>query len=171
MRWRLGQSPPGHPDQFFLRNTSQTWIRVSKRVPGFNPQLLLRQLNRVKFPIAYVEGLERIHLTGLGPNTRGLYLDNEVWVDVKRHSKDMLATFVHEVAHHLDDLAEISPGLAEERRRRYRHLDDHNARRKSEYLAIGFERFYSGYPEDRRVMRRRNPKLYRTIMKLHRNFS
>lgn len=158
-----------------LANRSRTLVKV-KRGIKFRPEELFLRLQDVGFPLAYADGLEVIRFTTLTGSNRGWYLDGEATIDVSRGGAScVLETFVHEVGHHVDEEEGASQGLDEERRKGARFLrslgaSDNARESEEEYLAAGFELFYSEDPKKRARLRARNPKLYRTIGRLDRQF-
>jgi hypothetical protein len=158
-------------NQFYLANRSRTLVKVKKGLK-FTPEQLFLQLQDVRFPLQYVEGLDAIYFTVIPKNVQGYYCDGTIWIDVsKKGIGEVLETFVHEVGHFLDDEEDLSGTLSEERKKRHRYLDDPNAKKDDgEYLATGFERFYSEDRKDRKALKRHNPKLHHIINALHRSF-
>lgn len=172
--WDIAACPPSKNEGagLFLLNRSNTLISIRKGLK-FDPLPFFKQLEKLKFPLKYTDGLERIHFTILKESgVGGFYLDNRIWVDVSKSQLDFtLQIFAHEIGHHVDDQEEVASMLHEERMKRAKHLRASWSKRSDEeYLALGFEKYYGGSPADRRRMRLRNPLLYRTIRFLHREY-
>ena len=156
----------------FLMNQSLTRVEVKRRLK-FDPFPLFRDLDRAGFPFAFAEGIRTVRFTVMSQGNVGIYFDGRVWVDVSYAGfGEALETFIHEVAHHIDEQEEVSARLGEERKKRGKFLKSKHARRSDdEYLAVGFERYYSLDRKKRSLLRQQNPKLYRTIQRLHRRYS
>ncbi len=172
-RWSIAECTTNKQPEYYLANGSQTVLAFSRSAKKFDVFAFLRGLEQVGFPVKYTEGISQVNFTVL-KKYYGWYEDNEIWVDVcrRRRSRTILATFVHEVAHHIDYGADeaISKQLTAERCRRGRRIHSQAGRGDDEYLARGFERFYSFRPRDRQDLRRHHPKLYRTIVALDRKY-
>jgi Mlc titration factor MtfA (ptsG expression regulator) len=107
-------------------------------------------------------------------NFFGMYSSDvvEIGAKPKRQMRMYVETFIHEVAHHIDSEDDYSQALSEERRKKGSHIGHLEAQRNNaEYFARGFERFYSPDVGDKKKLRKKNPKLYKTIQKLHRQYS
>ena len=171
--WNVALCDPAKNDgaKLFLLNRSKTLVSVHKRL-RFDPIILFKRLEAVRFPVKYTEGLERIHFTIIPGTTAGYYIDNKIWVDVSQASIDStMETFMHEVGHHVDEEECVAPFLHDERMKRSKHLHEiFSTRSDDEYLALGFEKFYSENPINKRELRKRNPLLYRTIQLLNRDY-
>jgi len=173
-RWSVARCRSRSGDKYYLANRNRTVVAITKRASKFDLELLLVKLREVGFPLRFTNGLQQINFVILNKGTFGEYLDDELWVDVRRKHriKTLVETFIHEVAHHLDNSRSrtISFALHSERKRRGQRI--HAVARKSddEYFARGFERFYSIDPHDKRDLRKNNPKLYREIARLHRQY-
>jgi hypothetical protein len=171
--WNVAVCDPRKNDgaSLYLMNRSETMVSVNRRV-HFDPVKFFKKLEKIKFPVKYTVGLERIHFTILTGDAGGYYMDNKIWVDISRAQLDhTLQIFVHEVGHHVEEQEAISTFLHEERMKRSKHLHaSFSERSDDEYLAIGFERYYSEDPADRRALRKKNPLLYKTIQRLHRDY-
>lgn len=163
-----------HDDEadFYLLNKNRTPIKFTTRVP-FNMGEFLSILEDIKFPLKYTTGVELIRFRRM-KNFYGMYSDNivEIGAKPKRTMRMYVETFVHEIAHHIDSEDDFSSDLGEERRKKAHSLVHYEAQRNnSEYFARGFERFYSQDPQDKKRLKIRNPKLYRTIARLHKKYS
>lgn len=170
-RWKVVARRRGSPLRLLNNNKTQIW--VSPRASQFDLDKFLSKLQEIGFPLKYTRGLQNINFTILyGKRTFGQYEDGEVWVDVrkKHRTKTLVETFVHEVAHHLDNNDELSKGLGRERC--YRAVHIHKIARESngEYWARGFERFYSTDSRDRKDLKLFNPRLYKRIRALHNRY-
>jgi hypothetical protein len=156
---------------WFLRNRSTTQVAVNKRV-HFDPLVFFRRLEKIKFPLKYTEGLERIYFTVLTGDAGGYYMDNKIWVDISQNQIDFtVPIFVHEVGHHVEEQEAISTFLHEERMKKSKHLRaKFSEKSDDEYLALGFEKYYSETPEARSALRKSNPMLYQAIRYLHKEY-
>jgi len=170
--WNVAVCKRNDEADYYLLNRSRTPIKFTTKVP-FSMGEFLAALENVGFPIRFTNGLELIRFRRI-KNLFGLYGDNivEIGAKPKRSSRVYIETFIHEVAHHVDSEEDISRDLDDERKSRGKHLHhDQASADNSEYFARGFERFYSPDPDDRKRLRKNNPKLYRTILRLHRKYS
>ncbi len=172
-RWKIVECQTRRGPRYYLDNGSSTVVSFSRSAKKFDILALLRALDRVGFPLKYTEGIAQINFVALRKYF-GWYQDNEIWIDVrpKHRFKTIFETFVHEVAHHIDYGADeaISKKLEAERNLRGRRIHCQAARSDDEYLARGFERFYSIRPGGKQDLRRHHPKLYRAISRLHREY-
>lgn len=158
---------------FFLLNKTKTLIRVSGRV-GIDIAEFLAALEDVGFPLKFTEGLSLVNFTIIpGGKYYGHYWGDVVTIDSrkKRRMRTLVETFVHEVAHHIDSEDDFSELLTRERKKKGHLLHKRAKGSDSEYWARGFERFYSVDPDDKRALRQTCPKLYRMILRLHKEFS
>lgn len=167
-RWNSSTRRSRDPRRYFVRNRTRTLIEISKRVSVSLEDLLVK-LQDIGFPLDYVSELKRIKFTVLSRQILGYYVDGEIMINAPLcGSESLLTTLVHEVGHFLDDQEELSRDLTDERKRCHKYLRDKSARFDNfEYFAVGFERFYSLDREQRRTLRKRNPKLYRAILSVH----
>lgn len=175
-KWSVAECDPRHNDgaQFVLLNRTRTLVKVHRRL-HYDPQTLFARLRAVRFPFKYTEGLDFINFTIIPAKSDcvGYYIDNKIWVDVSQSGIDrVFSTFTHEIGHHVDEREEdISQFLKEERQKCAKHLHEKGCFRKDdEYLATGFEKFYHEDFEVRRILKRMNPLLYRTIQLLHKDY-
>ena len=175
-KWNVAECDPKHNEgaQFFLMNRTKTLVKVNRRL-HYDPQTLFSRLRDVRFPFKYTEGLDIINFTIIPSKSDcvGYYFDSKIWIDVSQEGIDrVFSTFVHEIGHHVDDReGDVSQFLREERLKRAKHLHENFSRRSDdEYLATGFEKFYSEDFSERRLLKRMNPLLYHTIQVLHRDY-
>ena len=160
-----------------FNNSSRTRVhispRVSKRVSRIIVQNLIEDLNEVQFPKKFLRGVNLVDFSLLRKYV-GAYWDNMIQIDASRSKqrRTILATFVHEVAHHVDQTMErhAQRGLTEERRKRGHHIHHIARLNDEEYLARGFEKYYSRTSAERELLRRRNPKLHTRITSLNRRY-
>lgn len=173
-RWSVAKCRSRDGAKYYLANKSRTVITIAGRARNFDLERLLTQLREVGFPLRFTNGLQQINFSILEKGTFGEYVDDEIWVDVrKKHRfKTLVETFVHEVAHHVDctPVRTVSYELHNERKRRGQRIHNVAQRSDDEYFARGFERFYSIDPQDKRDLRKNNPRLYREISRLHRRY-
>jgi hypothetical protein len=171
--WNLAACDPAKNDgaSWFLRNRSSTQVSVSKRT-HFDPVKFFQRLDKIKFPLKYSEGLERISFTVLTGDAGGYYMDNRIWVDISQNQIDhVVEIFTHEIGHHVEEQEAISTFLHEERMKKAKHLHSKFSEKSDdEYMAIGFEKYYTEDPATRRELRKKNPLLYKTIQYLHREY-
>lgn len=175
-RWSLVECRTEDGLDRYLDNPGQTEVKAPR---WLDVQAVFRKIEEVGLPLRFTEGLVRIRFTRLAKET-GLYVDDadgengEVIVDVSRRRPRRLSTIVaiivHEVGHHLDFRQKwsVSARLTDERERTGRLLCKAIKKDDTEYLARGFEWFYSPDPRRRQALRRRHPRLYRAILGLHR---
>jgi hypothetical protein len=174
-RWSVAKCRSKDGTRYYLANRARTIITITKRTKSFDIMKLMEKLQKVNFPLRFTKGIESINFSILDSNTYGEYGDDEVWVDVrkKRRLRTIVETFVHEVAHHVDYMrtTTLSGALHNERKRRGQYIHKIAAEDDEEYFARGFERFYSLDPRKKQALREHNPKLYRVIQRLHREYS
>lgn len=165
--------------EYELLNGSQTAVYLS-RTSKFPVAQLMSRMEELGVPVAYSGNLKEVIFTRslpsrTGTRNHGDYVNSRIRMASGRDTVDVMdRVFVHELAHHVDDQEDVTgDGLLEdERKRRWKHMPDRYARKNAgEYLAVGFEYFYCGTEEERAQMKRKNPRLYRTIASLHRRFS
>jgi hypothetical protein len=161
------------PDaDFYLMNRDRTPIKFTTKVP-FNMGEFLSALENLDFPLKYTDGLEMIRFRRL-KNYYGQYGGDviDMGAKPKRSMKMYIETFIHEVAHHIDSDDDVSGLLTDERKKKGKYVGHFTAEEDdSEYFARGFERFYSLDPNDKKNLRKKCPKLYRAIQKLHKKYS
>lgn len=170
--WNVAVCKRNDEADFYLMNRNRTPIKFTTHVP-FNMGEFLSILEDVKFPLKYTNGIELVQFRRM-KNAYGMYYDNvvEMGAKPKRSMRMYIETFIHEVAHHIDSENDYSHDLGDERRRRGRSLGhDEATKSNAEYFARGFERFYSPNPDDRKKLRQKNPKLFRTIARIHRKYT
>lgn len=170
--WNVAVCKRNDEADFYLLNRSKTAIKFTTKIP-FNMGEFLSLLEDVKFPLKMTEGLDLIQFRRM-KNYYGMYSDNivEMGAKPKRHMTMYIETFVHEVAHHLDSEEDYSPNLKDERKKKGKYIGHESATTSdAEYFARGFEKFYSLDKSEKKSLRKRCPKLYRTILKLHKKYS
>lgn len=171
--WNVAAVKGGKKDaQYVLLNKSTTRIRVNPRVHVDLGQIM-SEIEKLGVPLKYSEGLEQINFSILTGDARGWWRGDEIWVDASRmYKEEAVTTLTHELGHHMDDREGLSDELHDERKKKGKSLGNKEARKDTEeYVAIGFEKFYSPDPRDRRHLRKRNPQLYNTIMKMHKKYA
>lgn len=159
--------------EFQLLNGSQTLITLSPK-SKFDVTLLMSKLEEIEFPLSYTKGLKLIHMTKL-PGTAGDYLDCRIRMSSDKLTQDIMdVVFVHEVAHHIDDIENVTDDehLKKEKKKKAKFMPDGYAKKNvGEYFATGFEVFYCGTKKEKSNMRKKNPRLFSTISALHKKFS
>ena len=173
-KWSVAVCEPEKNDgaSLFLMNRSKTLVSVHKRLK-FDPLILFKKLERIKFPFKYTDKLERIYFTVLTGNAAGWYENDEIWIDVSQNQIDCVAeVFVHEVGHHIEEHESVASFLHEERMKKSKRFsNEFSEKSDDEYMALGFERYYDEDKSYRRALRKKNPLLYKTIQLLHRDYS
>lgn len=175
-KWMICACDPkrNYGAQFILLNKTCTRIKVNRRMK-FDPGEFLSRLDNVGFPLSFTDGIEYVNFTVITDkfNAAGYYVDNNIMIDISSDDVDFaLETFMHEVGHYVDENENISGVLQDERLRCAKHLEERfSSRTNAEYLAIGFEKFYSEKTGHRKALRKHNPMLYKNIMSLHRKYS
>ncbi len=166
--WNAVEGPKQR--NYSLLNASYTTVRFNKRVKVDLVPLLVR-MEELGVPLSFTEGLEEIYFTYLRGG-HGYYLDGKIRMSCSPESVVCLdRTLVHELGHHVDEIEDLSnrQAIIDEKRLASRFMSDTYARKDvAEYVAVGFEMFYLGTPEQRAKMRKCNPKLYLAIQKIHR---
>lgn len=156
--------------KFFLDNGDETPIRKS-RTCRIDIPALCQRMEDLGVPFAYTQGLLDVYLTRHLPGIHGDYIDGKMRLVASQ--PDLERTFIHELAHHVDDMVELTDDglLSKERRTRGKHMVDPYAKHSDqEYLAVGFEVYYCGTVKERKKMRAKNPLLFSTIRRLHRRY-
>jgi hypothetical protein len=132
----------------------------------------MTEMEELNVPFAYAGKVKEIYFT-LMPD-HGDHKDGLIRISYTNQSREILARIlIHELAHNVDD----EEGLSErediilEKKKKARYLPDRYARKNvDEYIAIGFETYYCGTPEQKRKMKRCNPRLFGAIRYLHRKY-
>jgi hypothetical protein len=169
--WNVMVCKRNEKGDYYLLNKNNTLIRFTTQVP-FNMGEFLSALEDVHFPLEFTTGIDRIRFRRM-KDCYGTYDNNSIEIGVKKHRpmKIYVSTFIHEVAHHIDSEEDYSEPLDDERKVRGKFIHEIAQDDTSEYFARGFEDFYSSDPKVKSRMKKKNPKLYRTIQKLHRKYS
>lgn len=160
--------------EYMLMNGDSTPVRLS---PSSKPDVswLMSRMEELGIPIAYTKDLEEIYFTKLPGGDHGDYCAGRIRMSAdKKTCPIMDKVFVHELAHHVDDQEDVTSDekLIQEKKRAAKYMADTYAKKNvGEYLAVGFEVYYLGTEQEKKKMRKRNPRLYRTIGDLHRRFS
>lgn len=158
---------------YVLLNKSRTLIRLSERAKIDLAQLLSK-MEEAGVPIRYSEEVKEIYFTHLKDSTHGDYNDGTIRLSCGHESRQIHEkTLVHELAHHIDAIENISDRehIIVEKRKKAGMLPDTYAKKNvGEYIAIGFEVYYFGSREERAKMRKRNPRLWNVIRYLHRKY-
>lgn len=170
-RWTLVQRRNRGGPQFYIKNRSKTLIWLSPKSVDYDIDRVMKMLEKVGFPVRMTYGLKKISFVRLN-GCFGEYMGDEIWVDTNKHRpKTVVDTIVHEVAHFLDEKHEITrkfnQKVSGERKRKGYLIHAIAGMSDDEYFARGFERFYSLNPDDRKILRKKNPKLFKIIQKLH----
>ena len=160
--------------EYVLLNGDCTPVRLS---PASKPDIswLMSRMEELGVPVAYTKDLEEICFTRIPGGDHGDYLSGRIRIAGDLKTQPIMdKVFVHELAHHVDDQEDVTSDerLTKEKRRAAKHMADTYAKKNTgEYLAVGFEVYYLGTKEEKKKMRSKNPRLYRTIAELHRKFS
>ena len=160
--------------EYELLNGSGTPIRLS---PKAQPDIswLMARMEELGIPIAYTMNLEEIYFTFLKGRDHGDYRVGKIRISSNKETKEIMdSVFVHELAHFVDDMDDVTSNdlLIKEKKQRAKYMPDPYAKKNvGEYLAVGFEVYYLGTDEEKKRMRKSNPRLYRTIASLHHRFS
>ena len=173
-RWQLLKPKSRKKSGHRLANSSRTKVVINKRL-CVNIDWVLKQLEERDFPFAYIEGLKEINFTIIPERSRamGYYFQDKIVLDARPVCfEEIIESLIHEVAHHVENREAVSSILREERLSSYKHLQlSFSSRNNDEYLALGFERFYSQDPKHREMLEEKNPQLYCMIMLLHLSYS
>ena len=156
--------------QYYLNNRSKTLVWLAHGAKTFDVHALFAKLEQVQFPLKYIKGMKKITFKTLQERYFGEYWDGEIWIDTRRRHRmsTLVDTFVHEVAHFLDEEYFFSHKLTDERKRKGKLIHKYATKSDEEYFARGFERFYSLNPENKKRLKKRNPELYKKIAVMHR---
>lgn len=87
--------------------------------------------------------------------------------------EEIVRTLIHEIGHHVDDMEDISSeeNLQEEFDQVGKTMFYQVGRKNvGEYLAVGFEIFYSGNKAEKRLLKDKHPALWKAVGKVHRRF-
>ena len=152
---------------YVLLNRSRTSIVCHRRI-SLDIGWLMSRMEEIGLPLAYTEELEEIKFTVLRERRlQGDYLDGRIRVHCGiDHRRSLDRILVHEIAHHVDSIEDISgrDRIEKEWTSRAKFLPDGWAKQNPlEYVAIGFESYYLGTREERATMQRRNPRLLAAI--------
>jgi len=168
--WIVSKCPTDEGD-YILKNASRTLIRFSERCQPDIGQLMA-EMEELNVPFAYADKVKEIYFT-LMPD-HGDHKDGYIRISFTNQSREILGRIlIHELAHNVDDEEGLSEreDIIEEKRKKARYLPDTYARKNvDEYIAIGFETYYCGTPEQKRKMKRCNPRLFGAIRYLHRKY-
>lgn len=159
---------------FVLLNGDRTIIRFTQRAEWLDIPWLMSKMEELNVPFAYTVGLKEIYFTML-QGLDGDYKNGLIRLSIGMGSRYTLdRTFVHELAHHVDEAEDISgrESIITEKKTSAKELVDTYARKNvCEYVAVGFEVFYCGSKKERSRLRKKNPKLYNVIRYIHRKYS
>ena len=158
---------------FYLLNKNRTSVKINSRCSWFDIGAFLAALEEAQFPLKFTDGLDLINFTYIAKGRMyGRYSDDTIEIDIRfaRRQATIVDTFVHEVAHHIDSENDISSILTAERKLCGRYVHSYARGSDDEYLARGFELFYSHDPRRRRRLRLHCPHLYRVIQRLDRRY-
>jgi hypothetical protein len=162
------------PGGCFLLNPAGTAVRFSRRASRIDFVGLLVRMEELDVPFAYTRELAEIYFTVLPGGKLGDYLDGQIRLSCGVDGIGVMdRTLVHELAHHVDELEELSErsSIVSEKRARAKFMSDVYSRTDvGEYVAVGFEVFYLGTPEQRSKMRTCNGRLYDAISRVHRKY-
>ncbi|MHB8407978.1 MAG: anthrax toxin lethal factor-related metalloendopeptidase [Acidiferrobacterales bacterium] len=157
----------------FLLNKTRTLVRMSKRVRVELPKLLV-EMEEHRVPFQYTEGLNEVYFTLLRDNTCGDYINDKIRLSCDSVSQELMGqTLVHELAHHVDEQEDISERdeIKAEKKARAQYMEDKYCKKNAgEYVAVGFEVYYFGSPEEKKKMEIHNPVLFKTIKGIHRKY-
>jgi hypothetical protein len=171
--WNVVQMPGQDERSFTLTNPSRTLVRHSRRV---RPDIgwFMNRMEELNVPIGFTKELSEINFTVLDAATDANYWNGKIQIAMGNNRRNKDRAFIHELGHHVEDLEDIA-GIEEivlEKKTSAHFLPDKYARKNvSEYIAVGFEFFYCGTSDQKRKMRKRNPRLYRVISQIHKKYS
>lgn len=163
-------------DQPTILNSTQTLVRLHRRIDVTVVSNVLSILESCRFPVSHTEGIQEVHFTYLKNGLCGDYLDKKIRIACNVEYRDILhRTFIHEVGHHVDsrEATSSTPQLLKEwgsvvsgsdpmdHMEPFAHPSVHSD--PSEYFAVGFEVFYTDGPK----ALLRYPVLRRTVARLH----
>lgn len=171
-RWKLIHRRNRGGAQFYIDNRAKTLIWKSPTSKTFDIFTLFQKLEEVGFPVRFMNKIKRVNFQRLRCKAFGEYYDGELWIDTRRKHRlsTVVDTFVHEVAHNLDEEYDFSNNLTEERKQKGSRIHRIAGESDDEYFARGFERFYSINANKKAALKKRNPKLYKRIAAIHRKF-
>jgi len=157
---------------YVLLNSSDTLIKLHKQMSEKRVFELMSRLEEVSFPLIFTEGLREVYLTYLNYYLAGDYDQvDRIRVSCSNRFIDTYhASFIHEVAHHLDNRYEFSSDkrLIKEWKKlsgSFEHVDiNDDVMGPGEYVAIGFERYYT----DKNFSSKTCPILWTLIDDFHR---
>jgi hypothetical protein len=162
---------PTEEGEYILKNPSRTLIRFSERAQ-LDIHVLFDALEKLNVPFAFTNKVKEIYFTLM--EDHGDHLDGKIRVSYTTDAREILPRIlVHELAHNIDDNEGISErdDITKEKRLKARYLPDRYARKNvMEYVAVGFETYYCGTPEQKKKMKRCNKKLFGVIRYLHRKY-
>lgn len=175
---------------FTLLNSSKTPIVFSARIVNVDIAQILSEIEMTGIPIACSEGLKEIYFTILkedslerDPNyklfTYGDYDNEDLVIRVSwglEERKQVVETIIHEIGHHVDGIELISDydDFISECKEKSKYLPKrfrpHPLKDPCEYFAMGFEAFYVGTKEEKKLIRLNNPILWKSLLKINRKY-
>lgn len=169
--WNVAHIKKG---EYELLNDTATLISFSpKAAPDIS--WLLSRMEEIGVPISYTRDLKNIYFTYLKGGDHGDYCNHRIRISCDKRTREIMdKVFIHEIAHHVDDMEDITSDdmLMREKKLKGKHMADSYARKNvGEYFAVGFEVYYFGTVKEKKTMRTKNPYLYKKIQSLHRKFS
>jgi hypothetical protein len=164
--WAVGDADGG----LALCNRSRTVVRLAERASRVvDLGAFFAELEEAGVPFAYTEGLDEVYFTLLR-GVHGDYFRSRIRLSSGPRTRPILVrSFVHELAHHVDEAEGLSDRefIEEERRRAGNRMDNFARENSEEYVAYGFETFYFGTEEQRERLREHNPRLHQAILRTH----
>lgn len=160
-----------HKDGFFiLKNKTKTFITKHKQIEKKLIYDVINKLNELNVPLGYSDGVKLIRFTYLKSGLEGDYCNGFIRISCNNAYKDTLhTTMIHELAHHVDfqnGIYEKKNIKKEWKKKRNRFVHINIRKEPCEYVAIGFEKFYT----EKKLLKKEHIELYKEINKIHRKY-
>lgn len=169
MSWDI---TPNNDATYTLDNGSETIVRLHSGLCIDMVLDMFLKLDEASFPIEYSYGLQEIYFTYLKDNLDGDYCPSgKIRVSCVRSQRDSAhETLIHEIAHHVDQeecMTDDNSLITEWRENSdgFIHVDIH--KEPSEYVAIGFEKFYVSNHSSGNITKESHPVLWGRINEIH----
>lgn len=148
---------------YCLNNSTRTTIRKHKQVEFSFVEDVISKLNEINFPLKYSEGIKEIYFTYLKSYLEGDYCEGHIRIACNNAYKHKIyLTLVHEIGHHIDFKEGIykNKKIVEEWNKKKNSFVHINIDKEpSEYVAIGFEKFYC----NKKYLQKHHLALYNVI--------
>jgi hypothetical protein len=159
---------------FVLANPNSTLISFNKRVK-FDINILMSSMEERDVPFNYTKGLKHVRFTILKDG--GTYLNKEIMIHMQNECgswwrESICQRFIHEVGHYVDEVEAICEDInvINEKKSVLYYPNTYSKKNIYEYIATGFEIYYFGSEEERRLQKKNNKQLYKRIKEAHNKY-